>query len=97
MTSRNVDEVLEALWTASEQKRYGLDALKEFCHVPIDEELLSELEGQGLIAHDGEMILLTREGKDLAANVRARMHTYRRKGWQVEKDDKKRVKVVQKA
>jgi hypothetical protein len=36
------------------------------------------------------------KGKDLAANIRARMVSYTRKGWQVVKDDKKRVKVVQK-
>lgn len=35
------------------------------------------------------------KGKDLAANVRARMVGYTRKGWKVEKDDQKRVKVVQ--
>ena len=35
------------------------------------------------------------KGKDLAANVRARMVSYTRKGWQVKKDDQKRVKVVQ--
>jgi len=36
------------------------------------------------------------KGKDLDANVRARMVSYTRKGWQVVKDDKKRVKVIQK-
>lgn len=36
------------------------------------------------------------KGKDLAANVRARMVSYTRKGWQVVKDDEKRVKLVQK-
>jgi len=36
------------------------------------------------------------KGKDLNANVRARMVSYTRKGWQVLKDDRKRVKVVQK-
>jgi len=35
------------------------------------------------------------KGKDLEANVRARMVTYTRKGWRVQKDDQKRVKVVQ--
>ena len=35
------------------------------------------------------------KGKDLAANVRARMVSYTRKGWQVVKDDEKRVKLVQ--
>lgn len=37
------------------------------------------------------------QGKDLAANVRARMVSYTRKGWKVEKDEQKRVKVVQAA
>ena len=35
------------------------------------------------------------KGKDLQANVRARMVTYTRKCWRVEKDEKKHVKVVQ--
>lgn len=35
--------------------------------------------------------------RDLAANVRARMVSYTRKGWQVKKDDQKRVQVIQKA
>lgn len=33
--------------------------------------------------------------KDLAANIRARMVAYTRKGWQVIKDDEKRVKLLQ--
>ena len=33
--------------------------------------------------------------RDLAANVRARCWSFKKKGWQVIKDDKKRVKVVQ--
>lgn len=33
--------------------------------------------------------------RDLAANVRARMVSYTRKGWRVVKDDQKHVKVVQ--
>lgn len=38
----------------------------------------------------------TAKGRDLAANVRARMVAYTRKGYRVEKDDQKRVKIVQK-
>lgn len=34
------------------------------------------------------------KGRDLAANVRARMVAYTRKGYRVEKDDQKHVKVV---
>jgi hypothetical protein len=35
------------------------------------------------------------KSKNLEANVRARMVSFRRKGWQVEKDEQKRVKVIQ--
>jgi len=35
------------------------------------------------------------KGKDMEANVRARMVSYRRKGWRVEKDNHKRIKVIQ--
>lgn len=35
------------------------------------------------------------KNKDLEANCRARLVSYRRKGWQVLKDDKKRVKVIE--
>lgn len=35
-------------------------------------------------------------GKDLEANCRARLFTFRRKGYRVERDDKKRVRVVKK-
>ncbi len=34
------------------------------------------------------------KGKDLEANVRARMVSYKRKGCRIEKDEKKRVKVI---
>ncbi len=34
------------------------------------------------------------KGRDMEANVRARMVTYSRKGWKVEKNDRKHVKVV---
>lgn len=37
------------------------------------------------------------KGKDLAANVRARMVSYTRKGWRIEKDEQKRVRVLQQA
>jgi len=35
------------------------------------------------------------QGKDVEANVRARMVTYTRRGWRVVKDADKRVKVIQ--
>lgn len=35
------------------------------------------------------------KGKDMEANVRARMVTYSRKGWSIQKNDRKHVKVIQ--
>lgn len=37
------------------------------------------------------------KGRDLEANVRARMVAYKRRGWQVERDEQKRVRVLQPA
>lgn len=34
------------------------------------------------------------KGRDMEANVRARMVSYSRKGWKIEKDEKKHVKVI---
>ena len=34
------------------------------------------------------------KGKDVEANVRARMVSFSRKGWKIEKDDKKYVRVI---
>ena len=72
MNGREVDEVLEALWTCSEKKDHRLEALRECCHVAIDEALLACLEKEGLIAYEGEMVLLTGEGKSRAGLVMRR-------------------------
>jgi len=69
MNDCEVEEVLEALWTCGEKKDHHIEALKKWCHVSVDRELLSALEKENLIAYDGEMILLTREGKGRAALV----------------------------
>ncbi|HAZ09076.1 MAG TPA: hypothetical protein DCZ01_11290 [Elusimicrobia bacterium] len=52
---------------------------------------------QGILREVRRRASAASRGKDLAANVRARMVSYTRKGWQVVKDDEKRVKLVQKA
>ncbi len=72
MNGREMDEVLEALWTCSEKKDHRLKSLKELCHVPIDQALLVSMEKEGLIAYEGEMVLLTRDGKSRAALVMRR-------------------------
>ncbi len=69
MNGREVEEVLEALWTCSEKKEHHIEVLKQSCHVTVDQALLSALEKDDLIAYEGEMVLLTREGKKRAALV----------------------------
>ena len=69
MNSREIEEVLEALWTCGEKNEHELEALKKSCHVEIDDALLADLEKADLIAYEGEMVLLTRSGKVRAAEV----------------------------
>ncbi len=69
MNDRDVEEVLEALWTCSEKKDHRIETLKKSCHVPVDQALLSTLEKRNLIAYEGEMVLFTPEGKVRAAGV----------------------------
>jgi DtxR family Mn-dependent transcriptional regulator len=66
---REVEEVLEALWTCEEKKDHGVAALSQCCHVPIDENLLSALDTDGLITLEGESVHLTPKGKDRAGQV----------------------------
>jgi len=69
MSDRNVEEVLEALWTCGERKDHSFEALRQRCHIPVEEQLLSVLEEDGLIARDEDMILLTPRGSKRAAQV----------------------------
>ncbi len=69
MNECEVEEVLEALWVCGEKKDHHLEALRKWCDIPVDRELLAALEKRNFIAYDGEMILLTREGKSRAALV----------------------------
>lgn len=72
MGDRNVEEVLEALWVCAEKKDHRIEALRQWCVVPIDQELLAALEKDNLIAYDGEMILLTNQGREQAAQITRR-------------------------
>ncbi len=69
VNGREMDEVLEALWTSGEKDDHRLESLKAQCHVSIDQTLLATMEKENLIAYEGEMVLLTRDGKARAALV----------------------------
>ena len=69
MNSRKEDEVLEALWVCSEKNEYSIEDLCKRCEDAFDKKLLASLDEADLIAHDGDMVLLTRKGKERAAGV----------------------------
>ncbi|MFC1586894.1 metal-dependent transcriptional regulator [Planctomycetota bacterium] len=69
MNHREVEEVLEALWTCHEKKDHSIETLRKLCHIPIEQELLSALEENDLIAFEGELILLTKKGEIRAAQI----------------------------
>jgi len=69
MNERDIDEVLEALWTSNEKNDHNIESLKENCHVTIDEEMLSALARDGLITVAGQTAQLTDEGHNLAGQV----------------------------
>lgn len=69
LTHKQIEEVLEAIWTSSERGEKSFEGIKKRCHIPIDSDMLTELEKQDLIAYDGETILLTLKGKNEATHV----------------------------
>ncbi|MGK5084614.1 metal-dependent transcriptional regulator [Bdellovibrionota bacterium FG-1] len=63
------DEVLEAIWVASEKKEYSIEAIKKECAVSLSEEDLAELEKQNLLIKSGDKILFSHAGKGLAEQI----------------------------
>jgi DtxR family Mn-dependent transcriptional regulator len=69
MSSREIEEVLEAIWTAEEAGRRGFDDVAHRCHVPLNGEIVRDLERLGLVTpRDGDLIL-TEQGRQRAAQV----------------------------
>ncbi|MFH1573432.1 MAG: metal-dependent transcriptional regulator [Acidobacteriota bacterium] len=69
MKTREIEEILEALWVCREKNNHHLEALKECCDIPVEPRFLSKLQKDGLITCDGEMVVLTKAGKDRAEQV----------------------------
>ncbi|MGK5085967.1 metal-dependent transcriptional regulator [Bdellovibrionota bacterium FG-2] len=60
------EEVLEAIWMASEKKEYSAEAIKKECSIGILDSDLSDLEKTGLLIKSGDKILFSKDGKSLA-------------------------------
>lgn len=69
MLKENLEEILEAVWTASENKNYSIDAVKKNCVVDFDDGNLAELEQEGLIVRSSDKILFTAQGKQAAEAI----------------------------
>lgn len=69
--SREVEEVLEALWTSSEEGRNStsLDQLKEDAHTKVDNELIKYLRENDYVLCEGNKLGLTAKGRKEAEDI----------------------------
>jgi DtxR family Mn-dependent transcriptional regulator len=72
MLNERHEEIMEAIWSSSENKNYSIDAIRKRCIADFTDADLSELERQGLIVRNANKLLLSREGKTLAESIMRR-------------------------
>ncbi|MBF0229329.1 MAG: metal-dependent transcriptional regulator [Desulfamplus sp.] len=72
MLKEKHDEILEAMWTAEENKKFSIDEIKKRCAIEFVDEDLAELESMDLIVRNKNMILFSSKGKKLAENIMRR-------------------------
>lgn len=63
MATREIEEVLESIWTCSEQNEHRMSVIREKSHVDITADMIEHMEKEGLIAYGGDNVLLTYSGK----------------------------------
>lgn len=66
------DEILEAMWTAEENKKFSIDEIRRLCTVEFTDEDLSELESLDLIIKNKNKILFSVKGKEIAEHIMRR-------------------------
>jgi DtxR family Mn-dependent transcriptional regulator len=69
MTTHDVDEALESIWTYGEECEHRLSVIKKKSHSTITPNVLKQLEEEDFIAYSGDDVLLTRKGKHYAAGI----------------------------
>ncbi|MBF0468786.1 MAG: metal-dependent transcriptional regulator [Desulfamplus sp.] len=72
MIKERHDEILEAMWTAEENKKFSIDEIKKRCAVEFTDQDLTELESLDLIVRNKNKILFSNKGKELAENIMRR-------------------------
>lgn len=66
------DEILEAMWTAGENKKFSIDAIRKKCVVDFNDEDLVALESMGMILRSNDRLLFSEKGKEVAENIMRR-------------------------
>ena len=63
------EEILEAIWVASENNRYSIAAIRTRCVIEFTDQDLLDLEQEGMIVQNDEKVLFSNEGKKLAEGI----------------------------
>lgn len=63
------EEILEAIWGASENNRYSIDYIRKRCAIEFTDQDLRDLEQEGMIVQNDEKVLFSNEGKNLAEGI----------------------------
>lgn len=66
------EEILEAVWAASENEKYSLEAIRKRCAINFVDNDLDELESSGMIVRDQDKIFFSNQGKKLAEGIMRR-------------------------
>jgi len=69
MLQRKAEEILEAIWTAEEKGKRSQEQVQEEAQFDLDEFLLEELRGGGLITRDKDGLRLTSQGREKAQHI----------------------------
>lgn len=64
--SETLEEILEAIWVASENEAHSIEAIRNKCAIHFEDESIRQLEDQKLIVLNDEKIFFSGEGKRLA-------------------------------
>lgn len=72
MLTEKLEEIVEAIWCAYENKDYTIDAIKERCIIDFTDADLKELEGLGIIVQSDDKVLFSNAGKTLAQAIMRR-------------------------
>jgi DtxR family transcriptional regulator, Mn-dependent transcriptional regulator len=72
MINEKHDEILEAIWTSSENKKFTIADIKRKCEVEFSQEDIDQLEKEGLIVTNADKILFSSAGEQKARNIMRR-------------------------